>query len=179
MLRILTVLAALIVSACGGNDDSPHGGPTTFAQAIPIAGAHAATVQAAPPTTITQLGAILRHADDGSWYIQNTDRHWPMGILTQVQVCPKDPGCDPNDRFIRVFMDKTYPSAGTVIVKADDDYGPLGIDCFSNLGVNSITIKVTIGPDKRVIDPSTIRQYAPAGSGNFWILALMNDHVAQ
>jgi hypothetical protein len=117
--------------------------------------------QPPPGPTVHQLHAIIRPDSTGRWYVQNDVDHAPIGITTRV-----DQGPD----FVRIFFTRGYSHAGTIQVTSDDDFRDR-VSGHSNLGLNHATVRIVAGG--QVIDPATVWDHAPVGSGNLWVSVTM------
>lgn len=146
-MKITVLLLSLFLVGCGGGGDF-----------IPIPSAKAQTIA---PIEVVQLHAILRPDNNGRWYIQDNVDHTPLGISLTVEQ---------TSEFVRIFFNRTYKFAGTIQVTSDDDFNVV-VNGYSNLGLNSATIRVYA--NGKMIDPATVYNYIPVGSGNFWINATM------
>ncbi len=148
----LATLAAL--AGCGGGED-------------PII--RSAQAQQAPTVTVEHLHAILRPDANGRWYVQ-TDQgpradpdHASYGISWEVEQ---------TSEYVRIFFFRTYTHAGTIQITSDDDFAGR-VKGYSNLGLNSATIRIEV--DGRRIDPGRILDHVPtaASSGNLWVNVTM------
>lgn len=147
-MRLQTVLAAVLVAACGGGD-------------API---RAAQAQSAPPVeTRSYLHFALRPDAAGRWRVQSDSDHASAGVL----------GAEQDGEFVYVLFDRRYTHAGTVIVTSDDDFSKAGISAGCNLGVTATRCVILVRGQQ--IEPARINEFAPVGAGNLWGLVVMVD----
>lgn len=140
----LTILALPLLISCGGGDSIVS----------------SATAQSSNET-FYELYAILRPAPDGQWYIQNDVDHLSKGINLRVEQ---------NSNSLKLHFSQTYTHAVHVDIGSDDDFRNI-VSGYSNLGINSATIKVVA--NGTIIDPATVWNYVPQGGGNFWVKVVM------
>lgn len=152
----LCAALAPALTACGGGD----AGPSLISSA---------QAQQAPTVTLEHLHAILRPDANGKWYVQ-TDQgprqdpdHASYGISWEVEQTTE---------YVRVFFFRNYTHAGAIQITSDDDFAGR-VKGYSNLGLNSATIRIEV--DGRRIDPGRILDYVPtaAQAGNLWVTVTM------
>lgn len=132
-MRLQTVLAAVLVAACGGGD-------------API---RAAQAQSAPPVeTRSYLHFALRPDAAGRWRVQSDSDHASAGVL----------GAEQDGEFVYVLFDRRYTHAGTVIVTSDDDFSKAGISAGCNLGVTATRCVILVTWQQGQTTTETVRK---------------------
>lgn len=154
---IIAIGLCAALAACGGGDVEP---PSLISSA---------KAQTAPVAQLEHLHAILRPDANGRWYVQ-TDQgprqdpdHSSYGISWEVEQ---------TSEYVRIFFFRNYTHAGSIQISSDDDFASR-VKGYSNLGLNSATIRIEV--DGRRIDPGRILEYVPtaAQAGNLWINVTM------
>lgn len=162
MYKLLaTILASVIIAACGGGGTAPAAAVTPALVTLPSAGPVATPAPA--PIEVDQIHCIIRPNSAGQWYVQNDTDHSPSGCNLKIEQ-----GAD----YLRVFFLRTYTHAGTVQITSDDDFN-VKIQGFAALGLNSTVIRVYA--NGQMINPANVYSYIPQGGGNFWLnVSMMN-----
>lgn len=159
---IATILASVVIAACGGGGTAPAAAVTPAPVSTPPA-AGPVPAPASAAVEVERLHCIIRPNSAGQWYVQNDTDHSPSGCALKIEQ-----GAD----YLRVFFLRTYTHAGTVQITGDDDFN-VKIQGFASLALDSATIRVYA--NGQMINPANVYSYIPQGGGNFWLnVTMMN-----